>query len=241
MSAKTFFEKNTLDDFFRALGKEYRRLTGKKTPAEIILIGGASVLVNYEFRDTTYDVDALIQAASSMKEAIYTVSDRFGLPEEWLNSDFKKTKSYSPKLVQYSTFYRMFSNVLTVRTIRGEYLIAMKLMSGRKYKNDISDIIGVLWEHYNTDVPLTFSDIDTAVQNLYGGWDDMPEDSLPLIKEFLKTDDFSVLYKKYRSDEISAKEALVTFDQEYPGALKDSNVNDIISTLKKKKELHGDI
>ncbi|MCD8148131.1 MAG: DUF6036 family nucleotidyltransferase [Clostridiales bacterium] len=237
MSAKTFFEKNTLDDFFRALGKEYRRLTGKKTPAEIILIGGASVLINYGFRDTTYDVDALIQAASSMKEAIYTVSDRFGLPEEWLNSDFKKTKSYSPKLVQYSTFYRMFSNVLTVRTIRGEYLIAMKLMSGRKYKNDISDIIGVLWEHYNTGVPLTFSDIDTAVQNLYGGWDDMPEDSLPLIKEFLNSDDFSELYKKYRSDEISTKEALVTFDQEYPGALKGSNLNDIISTLKKKKAL----
>jgi hypothetical protein len=35
---------------------------------------------------------------------------------------------------------------VTVRTVTGEYLIAMKLMSGRQYKNDISDIVGILRE-----------------------------------------------------------------------------------------------
>ena len=39
-------------------------------PAEITLIGGASILVNYGFRASTYDVDALIQASSAMKDAI---------------------------------------------------------------------------------------------------------------------------------------------------------------------------
>ena len=44
------------------------------------------------------------------------------------------TLSYSPKLEQYSVYYKSFYGVLNVRTISAEYLIAMKLCSGRKYK-----------------------------------------------------------------------------------------------------------
>ena len=39
-------------------------------PAEIILVGGAAILVNYGFRAMTTDIDAIIHAASSMKNAI---------------------------------------------------------------------------------------------------------------------------------------------------------------------------
>ena len=35
-------------------------------PCEIILIGGASILANYGFRDMTYDMDAVILASSVM-------------------------------------------------------------------------------------------------------------------------------------------------------------------------------
>ncbi len=48
---------------------------------EIVLIGGAAVLANYGFRDMTYDIDAIIQASSSMKDAINKVSDEMGLPK----------------------------------------------------------------------------------------------------------------------------------------------------------------
>ena len=36
-------------------------------------------------------------------------------------------------------YYKTFSNVLQVRTISAEYLIVMKLMAGRQYKNDLSN------------------------------------------------------------------------------------------------------
>lgn len=119
MSADIVFTKDNLDSCLRALGKEFRRLNGKKVPAEIMLIGGAAVLVNYGFRDMTYDIDAVIQTTSAMKDAINTVGDSLGLPNGWLNSDFIKTKSYSPKLSQCSVYYKTFSNVLTVRTVSG--------------------------------------------------------------------------------------------------------------------------
>ena len=36
-------------------------------PAEIILIGGASILINYGFREMTYDMDAIIIPANRRK------------------------------------------------------------------------------------------------------------------------------------------------------------------------------
>ena len=83
MSSNVRFEftKDNIDLYLKELSKEYRRLGGKNMPAELILIGGASVLINYGFRDMTTDIDAMIHAASSMKDAINRVGDRFGLPE----------------------------------------------------------------------------------------------------------------------------------------------------------------
>lgn len=65
-----------------------------------------------------------------MKQAVNNVGDRLDLPNGWLNTDFMKTKSYSSKLREHSVYYKTFSNVLTVRTVTAEYLIAMKLMAG---------------------------------------------------------------------------------------------------------------
>ena len=75
---KFFFTKENLDSYLKELAKEFRKINGNKMPVEIILIGGASVLINYGFREMTYDMDAIIQASSSMKDAINSVGDRGG-------------------------------------------------------------------------------------------------------------------------------------------------------------------
>lgn len=62
----------------------------------------------------------------------------------------------------------------------------MKLRSGRKYKNDLSDIIGILYEHEKRGNPLMLEDIDKAVSNLYGGWETIPADSTSFIKDTMK-------------------------------------------------------
>ena len=61
------FTKKNLDGYLKELGKEFRKLNGTKMPAEVILIGGASVVINYGFREMTYDMDAIIQASSFIK------------------------------------------------------------------------------------------------------------------------------------------------------------------------------
>ena len=99
MSAEIAFGKDQIDSYLKEVAKQYKKLNRKGMPAEITLIGGASILINYGFRESTYDIDALIYAASSMKDAINYVTDTMGLPNGWLNDDFKHTTSYTPRLV----------------------------------------------------------------------------------------------------------------------------------------------
>ena len=88
ISADKPFTKENLDSYLKELAKAFRKRNGNKIPAEIILIGGASILINYVFREMTYDMDAIIQYSSAMRDAINTVGDRLGLPVGWLNTDF---------------------------------------------------------------------------------------------------------------------------------------------------------
>lgn len=235
MSINTFFTKENLDQCLSKLAKEYRKRNGTQVRAEIILIGGAAILSNYGFRDMTYDIDTIIRASSSMKEAIHTVGDELGLPNGWMNSDFTKTTSYSPRLVQYSKYYKRFGYILDVRSITGEYLIAMKLMSGRKYKNDLSDIIGILYEEHEKGNPLSIEQIQTAVTNLYDSWDFLPQDSIDFITKVINNQALKALYETYRTNELSTKESLVEFESNYPHVVTTNNVNDIIKQLQARK------
>ena len=232
-----YFTKENLNTYLKELGKEYKKINGKSMPAEIILIGGAAILANYGFREMTTDVDAVIHAVSSMKEAVNHVGDKYNLPNGWLNADFMKTDSYSSKLDQYSVYYREFSNVLTVRTVSAEYLIAMKLCSGRKYKKDLSDVIGILAEHEKRGEPITMDRIDKAVTDLYGSWDKISEDSKNFIQEAMEKGNFEKAYDEISAEESKAKGLLINFEQDYPGVTNTANVNDILKNLKKKKEI----
>lgn len=231
MSAEAPITKENLDSYLKAVAKQFRKLNGKTMPAEITLIGGASILVNYGFRDSTYDVDALIQASSSMKDAINYVTDTMGLPNGWLNEDFKNTKSYTPRLVNYSKYYRTFSNVVTVRTITGEYLVAMKLMAYRQYKHDISDIVGVLREQQKAGDPLSYERIEKAVTDLYDGWENLPADAQTMIRSILDNEDLDALFEAYANEEAAAKDALLIFEDQYPDVLKEDNLTDILNHL----------
>ena len=129
---KVLFTKENIDNLLFQLAKEFRRLNGRKTPAEIVIIGGAAIVTQYGFRASTTDIDAIIVASSVIKDAINIVGDRNGLPTGWINQDFKKTDSYSPRISEYSKHYKTFANILEVRILPPEYNVAMKLASLRE-------------------------------------------------------------------------------------------------------------
>ncbi len=239
MSIEVPFTKANLDSCLRELAKEFRK-RGKGAHAEMIIIGGASVLINYGFRESTYDIDAEYDAPGVMKECINAVGDKLELPVGWINSDFKRTESFTPKLVQYSEYYRTYSNVLQIRTIRAEYLIAMKLVSGRKYKKDMSDIVGILYEQQRAGAPLSFEQIDQAVIDLYGNWDKISATSREILNAALAERDLQTMFIMQSESEAEAKEAIKEIELKYPGAVNQNNVNDVIAAAIARKNQTGE-
>ena len=236
MSADKPFTKENLDSYLKELAKEFRKRNGTRMPVEIILIGGASILINYGFREMTYDMDAIIKLSGAMKEAINTVGDRLGLPVGWLNTDFVNTNSYTPRLAEYSKYYKTFANILQIRTVSAEYLVAMKLMAGRQYKNDLFDIVGVLIEQEERNEPLSFEQIQKAIIDLYDLYEKIPEDSRTFIEAVYKKEDLHEFYKQCRELEQENKDVLVGFQKDYPGVLNGDNLADILKAAKAKKK-----
>ena len=239
MSTKSRFTKENLDSCLKELGKEFRRLNGTAIPAEVVLIGGAAILANYGFRDMTYDIDAVIMASSAMKDAVNHVGDRLGLPNGWLNMDFKQTNSYSDRLAEVSIYYKTYSNVLTVRMVAAEYLVAMKLMSGRQYKNDLSDIVGILWEHEKRGNPISREAIDRALGYLYVDRIELSAVSQKFIDDLFTNSDYEKVYREIRESERQAKEVLLDFDQNNPKVVNEDNIDAIIEKAVRIKKRQG--
>lgn len=234
MSFDVWFTKDNLNKYLTELAKEFRKLNGTAMPAEIILVGGAAILAQYGFRELTYDIDALIFSSSAMKQAANRVGDRFDLPDGWLNMDFKKTGSYSKTLSQVSVYYKTFSNVLEVRTIGAQYLIAMKLMSGRQYKNDMSDVAGILWEHKKNGRNISREDIDEAVKLLYKNVNELSSDSKQFINGIFQDGDYERIYKETREKEKIARDNLIT-NREHRDKIKEESVDYILKRAREKK------
>lgn len=167
------FTKENIDIYLKELGKEYRRQSGKGMPAELILIGGASVLINYGFRNMTTD---------------------------------------------------------------SEYLIAMKLRSGRQYKSDLSDVLGILAEHEKEGTPLSMKQIRKAVTDLYSDWNSLPNASQVFIENVMGNSGFEQLYEQITREEQETKELLIQLEENYPGIITRANVNGIAENLQEKAD-----
>lgn len=228
---KVELSRSDIDLYLKELAKEYKKRSGKGIPAEIVLVGGASVLINYGFRQMTTDVDAMYEAATSIKEDINSVGDKFELPRGWLNTDFIKTESYTPDIRRFATHYKSFYQVMHVYTVKAEYLVAMKLRSGRLYKHDMSDVLGILHEHNKKGDPLTFEMIKKAVVDLYGDWNCIPEQSKDFIESMLTDEAYIEKFEEIREQEKANKNALISFEKDNPSFVNQSNVDDVMQFL----------
>lgn len=140
--------------------------------------------------------------------------------------------------MQYSHYYKTFYGVVTVRTVTAEYLVAMKMVSARQYKNDLSDILGIIGEHQLRNTPLTFDMIDRAVQELYGSWERISEDTKALVKTALENPNASELYRQYRASEAEAEAILLDFQQEHPNQIRETDITSVLELARAKKKKH---
>jgi hypothetical protein len=220
------FNRSNIDHYLYLVAKEYKKENRSNPEAEIIIVDGASMIMNYSFRDTTTDIDSIIRASSSMKDVINKIGDENGLGTGWLNEDFKNTVSYSYKLIENSRFYKKFCNCLSVRTVSNEYLLAMKVRSARIYKHDLSDIKGIIKEHQEMGKEITFELLNEAYRKLYD--EDISEPMADKLNEIFKHIDLEELFYSTKEEENKNLEAVKRAEAEYKDAVNEKNINSFI-------------
>ena len=230
---KVLFTKDNIDNLLFQLAKEYKKLNRKNTQAEIIIIGGAAIVSKYGFRASTTDIDSLIFASSSMKDAINIVGDRNGLSNGWINEEFRKTSSYTEKIRQYSKHYKMFANILEARMLPPEYDVAMKLASVRPYKNDMSDAVGIIKSE-----KITREQIEKALVDFYGGFENLshPEDARKFLDNIFASNNLEELYGSTRTSESDNHIILKDIGDNYPKLLNEGNLASVLAAAKKKRD-----
>ncbi|WP_434046785.1 MULTISPECIES: DUF6036 family nucleotidyltransferase [Sorangium] len=117
------------DDIRRALVALADELADMSTRCEIVVVGGAAVVLLYGAREATKDVDALILSRIDpmlVRKAVQRVADCLGLPDDWLND---AAKGYVHGLALGEVL--VDEPALLVRALAPHQLLAMKLSAWR--------------------------------------------------------------------------------------------------------------
>ena len=85
MSAEIAFGKDQIDSYLKEVAKQYRKLNRKGMPAEITLIGGASILINYGFRDSTWPLREFCVSDFRQNQEYYVINVHDGAYSPWLH------------------------------------------------------------------------------------------------------------------------------------------------------------
>jgi hypothetical protein len=110
---------------FAALSQE---LAQRGERAQMAITGGAALVLLFNARQTTKDVDAFIVQPdpSRVREAAVQVARKLELPEDWLNDG---AKGYFTAISEGEVLYESAS--LLVRSVTTEQLLGMKLAAWR--------------------------------------------------------------------------------------------------------------
>jgi predicted nucleotidyltransferase len=111
-----------------ALRLERRRLVG-----EICVYEGAAMILAYDSRRVTRDVDALV----SPHGPVLDEAREMGLPDGWLNESVSLYVSRVPDADQPSVYDHPN---LRVRSVSARHLVAMKAIAARRVAEDRADL-----------------------------------------------------------------------------------------------------
>ena len=131
-------DRETLLRAFRSLDE---RLHRAHVNADVFVFGGAAMVMGYDARPATRDVDAVWRPHGAVQKAAWAVAAELGLQQSWLN---EQASFYLPVDVAWSGATMFAGSSLRVIQAPPELLLAMKVRAGRPI--DLDDVV-VLAKH----------------------------------------------------------------------------------------------
>ena len=197
MLHNNLIKREDIEKIFKELAIEYERKGGNQ-PVNIYLVGGAAIMLDFDYRMSTIDIDALYKGNEFLNAAIQEVAVKAKLPVDWLNDNVVATPSYSNKLTNKSKYFSKYGKYLTVFSLEPKYLIAMKLKSSRPTGGDLDDVLMMIYELRYKNIPITYEEIIESYKQLYKDFSNTYDYFLSKAKEAFEVpiSDFEHLFKK---------------------------------------------
>lgn len=103
---------------------------------EVGVVGGAAMVLAFNARESTRDVDAVFEPSTKVRAAALRVAEARGLPVDWLND---AAKGYMPADTQPRSILLDLPH-LAVWVPPPQYLLAMKAIAARFDSHDAQDL-----------------------------------------------------------------------------------------------------
>jgi predicted nucleotidyltransferase len=126
----------TQDQMLRAFHALNDELVRQGVRGEVGIVGGAAMVLAFNAREATRDVDAVFDPASTVRAAASRVAKSLKLPVDWLND---AVKGYMPADTQPRSILLDLPG-LAVWVPPPQYLLAMKAIAARFDSNDAADL-----------------------------------------------------------------------------------------------------
>jgi hypothetical protein len=108
-----------------------RECADRGITGEICIYGGAAMVLVFDARPSTRDVDAVFQPKSQILEAARSVADALGIPADWLNDGVKGFLSDKGEFSRETITGLEALENLRILQPTPEYILAMKCMAAR--------------------------------------------------------------------------------------------------------------
>ena len=84
-------------DILKAFEKLNEELSRQGICGEVGVVGGAAMVLAFDARNATKDVNAIFEPSSKIRKAIKAIADDLGLPDDWMNDAVKAFLPGEPK------------------------------------------------------------------------------------------------------------------------------------------------
>jgi hypothetical protein len=137
----------TKSDILAGLRELGRLAEAEGVSLEAALYGGAVMMLAYDARPSTKDVDAIIHPPKVAKRLAARVAGHFGWADDWLNDDVRRFVSGTETKLKWN-LPDLACPALKLSRPTAKYLLAMKVMACRRplpgYPGDEGDIAFLL-------------------------------------------------------------------------------------------------
>ena len=176
MTESPLLDRNTILSAFRLWAM---RLQRGGAVADVYLVGGGAMVVAFDEREATKDLDARFTSTSTVVREAQAVADEMGLPGWWLN---EQGPSYLPRRRDPYPVSVFDHPNLRVFRASDRYLLAMKAAASRRNTRDMDDIAALA-----TRLGLSTTDDVVRVHDQVFGGEPLPKAKVAVVREALQS------------------------------------------------------